>query len=330
MLKQKCLKKIISSVFFLMGLVGLYGETFRVSKLHTVEVDSNPDYEKTERMGINDSLAIFLPEEMEFMEGIELKFQIPESVAYWMDSVACSVYIDIKPTPKPSQIDYTGSKLFFRTLPNKLSWVLQMPLKENNSFKSNNYIQKIETVLKPLNGVIFVRLQPVMKGIPEETLNAIIPITVKPVLSNIGKLDLSLLPPKDELKQCSVFIDDEMISFPSTEPIYLPVGVHDISIISESYRNELRTVRIEQAQITELSIDMKSIEPTLLITAPEGTTIMLDETECNIIGEEFEITEGEHEIRFSIGNYEMVRKINAIKGKTYKAIFSLDLQITEE
>ena len=44
---------------------------------------------------------------------------------------------------------------------------------------------------------------------------------------------------------------------------------------------------------------------------------------------EFVITEGEHKIKFSIGDYEIVRSINAIKGKTYTANFSLDLDISE-
>ena len=44
---------------------------------------------------------------------------------------------------------------------------------------------------------------------------------------------------------------------------------------------------------------------------------------------EFVISEGEHKIKFTIGDYEIIRSITAIKGKTYSANFSLDLQITE-
>ena len=44
---------------------------------------------------------------------------------------------------------------------------------------------------------------------------------------------------------------------------------------------------------------------------------------------EFVISEGEHKIKFHIGDYEIVRSITAIKGKTYTANFSLDLEITE-
>ena len=89
-------------------------------------------------------------------------------------------------------------------------------------------------------------------------------------------------------------------------------------------------MRIDQAKTTELKIEMKSIEPTLFITAPEGTQILLDEQECTQIGKEFIISEGEHKIKFAIGNYEITRSITAIKGKTYSANFSRDLEITEK
>lgn len=327
---EKSVRKVIFSLIFTVASMSLFGESFRVSKLHLTSVEQAAASEANVRLGINDSVAIQLPIDTEYIEGLELKFSIPEAVAYWMDSVACSVYTNIKPNPKPSQIDYNGQRVFVRTLPNKLSWVLQIPLKEDNSIKSNNYTQKMDTVYNATNNIVFVRLQPVMKGVPEETLNAIIPITIKPILNDKGKLKLSLKSPENTLEPCSVFIDDEMISLPANGEILLPTGIHNISIISEAYRNEVRTVRIEQASETAVDVEMKSIEPTLFITAPEGTFVSLDEKKCNNFGEEFVIEEGEHQLKFTIGNYEMVRTINAIKGKTYKVTFSLDLQIIEE
>lgn len=308
----------------------MYAESFRVSKVNIVTIEQNSSSEATASLGINESLAITLPEEKSYIEGLELKFEIPESVAYWMDSVACSVYSNIKPAPTPTQIDYSGTRAYVSTLPGKLSWVLQIPLREQNSIKSNNYTTKVDSVVTPANNVVFIRLQPVMKGVPEETLNAKIPITVKPILSKKGELELNLKSLEGRLQPCTVFIDDKIVTLPQNNKILLDTGVHNLSVISESYRNEIRTVRIDMANTTELTIEMKSIEPTLLITAPEGTTILLDDEKCTTIGKEFVISEGEHKIKFTIGNYEMIRTITAVKGKTYTANFSLDLQISED
>ncbi len=329
MKKNICAKTALFSLFLLAGLSSANAESFRVSKVHELTVAQNAESEGTARLGINEALAITLPEDQTFIEGLELKFEIPEAVASWMDSVACSVYANISPTPKATQIDYSGTRAYVRTLPGKLSWVLQIPLKKENSIKSNNYTTKVDTVIQPSKNIIFVRLQPVMKGVPEETLNAIIPITVKPILMNKGQLALKLLPPEKKLAPCTIFIDDNMLPLSENPKVLLESGIHNISIISESYRNEVRTVRIDRAKTTELTVEMKSLEPTLLITAPEGTEVMLDDEKCTTFGKEFVITEGEHKIKFTIGDYEIVRSITAIKGKTYTANFSLDLNISE-
>ena len=330
MKKIYCAKKFLFSLFLSAGMILLNAESFRVGKVHEVSVAQTVDSEVIAKLGINEALAIILPPEQTFIEGLELKFEIPEAVASWMDSVACSVYANISPTPKASQIDYSGTRAYVRTLPGKLSWVLQIPIKKENSIKSDNYTTKVDTIVTPSKNIVFMRLQPVMKGVPEETLNSIIPITVKPILANKGQLSLNLVSPEENLSPCTVFIDDKIAPLPADKKLLLDTGVHNISIISESYRNEVRTVRIDRAKTTELTVEMKSLEPTLLITAPEGTEVLLDDVKCTIFGKEFVITEGEHKIKFSFGDYEITRSINAIKGKTYTANFSLDLQIQEE
>lgn len=329
-MKRLLKKQFIFSLMITALSINLAAESFRVSKVHIASINQDTNFETTVKLGINDGLGIELPADQTFIEGLELKMDIPESVAYWMDSVACSVYANVNPNPKSSQIDYSGTRAYVSTLPGKLSWVLQIPIKKENSIKSNKYTTKVDSVVQPKNNFIFMRLQPVMKGVPEETSNAIIPITIKPILTNKGMLDLSLTSADKNTQNCSVFIDDNIADISSSGKVMLDTGIHNISIISEAYRNEIRTVRIDQAKITKLTVEMKSIEPTLLITAPEGTKILLDDQPCTEIGSEFQISEGDHKIKFSIGDYEIYRTITAIKGKTYKANFSLDLDISEE
>ena len=330
MKKLTCTKTLLISLLTACwSLSPLAAESFRVSKVHEISVAQTAESEDTAKLGINEALAITLPADQTFIEGLELKFEIPEAVASWMDSVACSIYANTSPTPKATQIDYSGTRAFVRTLPGKLSWILQIPLKKDNSIKSNNYTTKVDTIITPSKNVVFVRLQPVMKGVPEETLNAIIPITVKPILMNKGQLTFKLLPPEKKLEPCTIFVDDQMLSDSDNQKVLLDTGIHNISIISEAYRNEVRTVRIDRAKTTELFVEMKSLEPTLLITAPEGTEVTLDDVKCTSFGKEFVISEGEHKIKFHIGDYEIVRSITANKGKTYTANFSLDLDITE-
>ncbi len=325
MFKQKV---FLISIFSLFSL--LNAETFRVSKMHTLRIEQDAASEASEKIGISEALAIYIPEEKEFLEGLEIKMEIPEIIAEWPDCIACSVYDKIKPLPSPTQIDYSANREYVSTLPGRLSWVIQIPLSKTNSLKANKFVTKMDALPDLSQNVIFIRLQPVMKGIPEEVSKAKIGISVKPILKNKGNLNLTLSS-KGKLEPCSVFIDDNSVPFTKdSHKILLDTGIHNISIISEAYRNEVRTVRIEQAKTTALTVEMKSIEPTLIILAPESTKVFLDGEACSTIGKEFVISEGEHKITFSIGDYEIVRTINVIKGKSYTANFGFDLQILEE
>lgn len=323
-------KKLIFS--FLLGacLFNLTAETFRVSKLHSVQVPSDFS-EVTAKIGINESISINLPEDKTYIEGLELKMEIPEAVAYWMDSVACSVYDKVKPFPTTEQIDYSGTRVYVSTLPGKLSWILQIPFVKSNNLRTNQYTTTMDSIYNIAQNFVFVRLQPVMKGVPEETLNAIIPITIKPILADKGQLELTLTAEQSPVEPCTVFIDDQSIDFNDpTKKILLDTGVHNLTVISEHYRNEVRTVRIDQAKTTALSVEMKSIEPTLIIIVPDGTEVTLDGETCTKFGVELPVSEGEHKLRFKIGDYDIIRTISVIKGKTYTANFTMDLNISEE
>ena len=177
-----------------------------------------------------------------------------------------------------------------------------------------------------------------MKGVPDEVMNSKITFNVRPVLSDKGLLKTKLEYPELEQiadstqgQNITVFVDNAPVLFEDiTKGILLGTGVHNISVISENFRTEVRKVRIDQAKITEVTIDLKSIEPTLLITAPEGSKVYLDDEEFTEIGKEYLIAEGEHKIRCAIGDYEIIRTLSVTKGRTYKVNLTVDLQISED
>jgi len=323
-------KKLFCSLLVAGTLFALNAETFRVSKMNTVQIESDINSEAVVKVGINEAVAVFLPEDKTFLEGLEIKMEIPDTIAAWMDSVACSVYDKVNPVPSNSQIDYSATRQYVSTLPGRLSWVLQIPTKADNSIKANRYTTKMDTIPDISKNFVFVRLQPVMKGIPEEASNAKITMTIKPILIDKGLLNIKLKTPEENHNNCIIYIDDDIKTPDSNGNLLLSTGIHNISIISDDFRNEIRTIRISQAKTTEIEVEMQSIEPTLLITAPAGTKVYLDEEECKTLGQEFLISEGEHKIRFLLGNYELTRTITVLKGKTYTANCAIDLEIIEE
>lgn len=309
----------------------VFSEQFRVGQIHSVDLQVQPDFKASQRVKIIDAIAIKLPEDKTFIDAVEIKMEIPESIASWRDSVACSLYEKITPEPTESQIDYFGNRTTLQILPGKLSWILQIPLTKDNELKSDQYVTRIQKIPDVSNGFLFVRLHPIMKGMPDEVFEKNIKVTITPVLKNKGLLNLSVLSPDEKLQNCSLFIDEKPFDLQEgSAKIILETGLHNLSVISEFYRSEVRTIRIEQAKKTDLVVELKSLEPTLIVTAPDGVKVFLDEEEFLDVNKEVKITEGEHKVRFSVGEYDITRTLNVIKGKTYKADFTVDLQITEE
>lgn len=321
-------KNFFLRFFFLTACAFSFAETFRVKKTFPIELELSENAQHFD-VGINDSLAIFLPNDMTFVDGIEIKILIPDEVAEWRDSVACSLYQNISPRPKASVIDYTGDRAFVKPLPTRASWIMQIPFSKTASFETSAYAQKIEFAADAKNGFIFVRFQPAMKGIPEKTFAAVLKISVKPILKSKGKLVLDARYNEKPVTNFSLFIDEKEIAT-SKNGVILPSGIHNLSLVSDNYRNEIRTIRIDKAKTTTLSISLKSSAPTLKINAPKNTLVFLDNAACSANGSETEISEGEHRIRFLLGDYEVVKTLHIQKGKTYSASLSIGIDVTEE
>ena len=318
----------MSAIITLLVCLNLSAESFRIQKAHISNLQTTLTDETQYECGVYDAVAVYLPEDKTFLEGIEIKMTIPESIASWRDTVAASIYDNISPSPSGKQIDYSGTRLFVKTLPGRLSWVLQIPLDKSNSIKENQYSTKIDTIPSKTAKHIFLRFQPVMKGIPEEVLTSKILVSVRPILTDKGKLQVNFSSDTKQLKAFTAYLDDKPVDL--SKDVFLTVGAHNLSIISEDYRNEVRKFYIEQAKTTSLDIELKGVEPTLLINAPDGAKVYLDDKLCTEIGKEIIISEGEHTVKFTIGSYEVVRTITATKGKSFKANFEVDLTITDE
>ena len=329
--KRKRIILVAALTAFACGL--LNAETFRVAQCRKVELIEDTSYSVTKKAGLNDAIAVFLPEDRIFLEGIEFKLEIPEETAMWKDCCGVYIYDGIRPVPTEQQIDFSGSKLFFGVIPGKLSWVLQVPLTQGVQLKTNQYTKTIDKIPSAQGNFVFLRLQPLMKGVPDEVMNSKITFTIRPILSDKGLLKTAFTFPEESTgsENISIFIDNTpYMREDAQKGLLLETGIHNISVISENFRTEVRKVRIDQAKKTELLIELKSIEPTVIITAPEGAVVFLDEEEFTEMGKEYVLTEGEHKIKCGIGDYEIVRTLSVTKGRTYKVNLTVDLQIQED
>jgi hypothetical protein len=322
MIRRKLFFILIVLLFFVFSL---HAEVFRVALTHIAVFSDNTDTKKID-CGINDAIVVLLPEEKLFWQGVALEIKIPQIVASYYDSVAYSLYRHVRPVPEPSVVDYSGERLFIDTLPGRLSYNIQLPVKKNHKLKTGPYSMLVPLTPDESETQFFIRLQQVMKGVPESLMVSRFDITVMPVFIDEGLLNIVLSPVPQE---CFVYID-EILAPLWEKGLFLLPGEHHVSVVTDQFRNEVRTVNIAQAQKTLLEIELQDIKPKMLFSVPENTVIELDGVILEDVQQEFVVTEGPHTVKMTVGNYETVRNIDVQNGKNYKLNLSMDLKITED
>lgn len=329
--KSKLFFKVITnSLFMLLLIQPMFSETFRVHKTTEINIQSSLE-PITVTAGINDALAISLPENSYFIQGIEVYVKIPKPVSDWFDCVAWSLYNEISPEPTEKRIDYTGERITVGTFGANYSKIITIPLTKDNTIKKDPYAINVEQIPDLKNGKVFFRLQLAMKGTSEDVFDSQFEITVKPILTNKGKITINLIPPSgnDKIDDCTVYIDGTQIDN-SSKSILLDAGEHHLNVQSAKYRNEVRNITVKKADETSITISLKDIAPLVRISAPERTQVFLDGEQIKVNSNYFTIEEGRHSFKFIVDDYEITKTLNAINGRNYTVSVTLDAVISDD
>ncbi len=314
---------IFFAALFFNAAAPVCAEVFRTHKTLCIQVPAT-GISETRKCGINDSIAAVLPEDLTFIQGIEIQVKVPQIVAKFRNTVIYSIYNDIAPTPSENRIDYSGTELYSGAYQGQLVWSILIPLARGNTIKQSPYADKT-LIPDTKGGFVFLRNQLAMKGVPETVMSAEFEVSVKPILNGLGGLRITA--PADS-GEYTVIVDEKPASPAESGVFILKPGRHNISIASENFRNEVRTVIIDEAQITDLSVELTSVKPSVKIHAPEGTKFFVDDLETDIKSPD--MSPGAHLLRFEIGGYEVTKNVTIQNGKSYTISVSVDAAIKEE
>ena len=327
------IKKIVFFSFILALATSAFAEIFRIGNCHIAKLafDSDSNTDKNSILtGINDSICIILPEDMTFVQGIELSIKIPQEVSVWRDSVAFAFYNSIKPEPSEKVIDYEGERIYLNTFPERLGYTILVPLSEKNTIKETPYANKIPVIPSLSDRRIFFRTMLAMKGVDDSLYDAKFEISVKPIFYELGRLTVKAKSPfdgTDPVEQYTVFADEKV--FPQGNTALLSSGTHQISLVSKNFRNEIRSVNVEKARNSSIEIELRDIKPTLQISAPEAAQLYFDNEAIENNGKTFVIFPGEHVLKSVISDYETIKTFTAVNGRSYTISFTVDATISE-
>lgn len=305
------------------------GETFRTHSANIIRLEDSFD-KKSCTSGINDCVIVKLPEDTTFLQGIEINVKVPKEVAEWRDSVAWSLYSSVTPEPDEKQIDFSGIRSETGTF-DSLSLNLLVPLEKANTIKKDAYSHLTDFIASREDGFIFLRMQLVMKGVSDSILNAQFQVQAKPILIDKGTITVKTTIPENssgEIEPYTLFMDGKQVKIDG-KGILVETGSHNISLVSDFYRNEVRTITVEQAKNTEIEIQLRDIKPVICLVAPENTKVFFDDEEYKAPVDPFYTTQGDHRVKFVVGDYEIVRTITVSNGRSYNVAINIEAQVNE-
>ncbi|MDR0300906.1 MAG: hypothetical protein LBI04_01170 [Treponema sp.] len=328
--KPRIVTGILLAFFLLFPAINSKAESFRTTVEGSIEITSDKPAGGSASLGINSSVLIIMGAEKRFLRGIEIELSAPQIWIGNRGAVVMAVYNDIDPKTAAGVADMDGRRIAFDPLPNKLQIVYQIPLQQSHGLRTTPYVTVPAGVTPVETFPLLLRLMPVIKGLQEEVENMKFNLIVRPILSDEGAVKLTVRYPQQlRNRPFTVLIDDDVITSLSDQYV-LKEGEHHLVILSEDYRNESRSFFVERAKILDLVIELQDPTPLIIFEGPQNAQIFLNNAPIVRNREPVPVEPGQHEAKFQIGDYTIIKTLNIQRGKTYRVVLDIDLTIHEE
>lgn len=317
--------KVLLIIFLLFLIFFTYGENVNGLFQGTLSLAE----ENTVELALEEIVSIDFDKDTAFLEGIEIKIDLPKNLQQYRNSFALYMYKDISPVPDSSIRFYKGTRIFMRLLPVQNNIYIRIP-----AFEENSMVQSADSILIPGftprgDYPLLATIIPIMKGIPGSVYNQKFTFTCKPIYSPKGSLALEISSNlNDEGETFDVSIDGDMVKWPSNDYI-LNEGLHELNINSSTGMNKNASIVINAGEKRAANFFFEYSEPEIKIEAPEGTTIILDDEKLVRKNPENPLVmdPGEHSIIFDIGGYQFSRDFVLEPGDSLTISLILDVLI---
>ncbi len=289
----------------------------------------NPDGSRL-TMGYNDAVSVSLSRDSSFIQGMEIELKVPAVVMAVPGGFAYELWRKVDPLPDKNRFGYRGERIITQPLPARAGLVIQVPIRKDHSLKSGPYATLMPVVVEAKDFPFLFKLLPVSKGFSNEVETAQFQVRVRPILTDEGALGIRLRFPEGQADKSPILVtvDDKKVDPALT--LLLKTGVHRLHLASENYREENRSFAIEQGKTLELVIELQDTTPILLIEAPDSAIVSLDGQRLDHVARpQVQVEAGEHSATCRIGDYTITRKFTAYRGKTYRMVLAIDLQVQE-
>ncbi|HKK65712.1 MAG TPA: hypothetical protein VJ967_07645 [Clostridia bacterium] len=318
---------VLTGILLLFASFSVEAEQVRGEVEHTLIVDQN--YSDTSvSIGLRELCQIRV-ESTEFLQGIVVQVESPQTALQFRESFLLSVYSNTSPPPREGISNYSANKIYSDSFPSAKHTFIDIPLRDRGSWERSTLNSSIVTVHPhPGDYPLLLSIDPIMKGIPSNVSRARFKITLKPVLIDKGALLLEL--PKDvDRDDIQIYMDGNRKE-QSSERFILSTGVHKLTIESDLYLTYSKSIGIERAQTTKLEAILEPKQSSISFEAPDDAVVFFNGEQIEVgSGTQLQADPGEHVVLVRIGDYSVSKKIDIKGGKNYKVSLFFDILIND-
>jgi hypothetical protein len=324
---------ILLSLLFLGMLSPAFADQVRGIVVSEITVPGDAEFEHTAALTIEEMLVVRLEAENPFLTGIRVELRLSNTLKKHFDTFALAVYKNVTPEPNRERRFYEAERAFFQYLPylNRIYVVVPVRPEEEPQESLPVGTYRLEQPVEAATFPLLVTLVPLAKGVPSSIVDEEFYLTVRPVLQKRGYLRVALqFPAGRQAQPVRLFVDENEITGTS-EPLELPAGIHQLRVLSTSFKEASATFAVESGKTTRLEIPLEELTASLKIDAPQGAEIFLDGKRLTASpGSELPVEPGSHLVRVKIGDYSHSKKFTIEPGRHYHLGVIFDIIINEE
>lgn len=286
-------------------------------------------------MAYNEAVAVILPRDSSFIQGFEIEIKAPPAYLAYPNSIAYSLWSRVDPVPDRNRFGYSGSRLIIQPLPARAGTIIQIPVRKDNNLRQSPYSTLLPVIIEAGDFPFIFKLEDVSKGVPSDLEKAQFQVRIRPILTDEGAIRVILhYPEGGEKSPVSIMVDDKRLPegryIDGKEGFILKAGTHYLRVSSDQYRDENRSFSIEQGKTYDLVIELQDTTPLITIEAPDSAQLAVDGQKLGRdVKYPLSMEAGEHTITCTLGNYTVMRKFTAYRGKSYRIVLTVDLQVQE-
>ena len=321
----------------LLAALPLGGENIRGTVKAEVRLTADADDEQTVELRYDELVALYLPEDTSFLEGVQLELTLSADSRRYFDNFGFVVYDRLDKAPTTGFAALTGTRAFLHGLLalNRLFYVLSLA----GGPAETDLAQGVFRLADPRAASDFpllVGVVAIMKGVPDSMRSLVFYLRCRPLLRDAGAALLRVVPPADNSDAFAVLVDDVPAPKPPVagEPwvarMELPSGLHTLRVSSDAFQPAETTFSIERGKETSVEVALRSVAATVSIEAPRSSTIYIDGLKIDYprvsrVG----LTEGEHVLRYKLDDYSGSRTFTVSRGRSYTIYVEMDFVVKE-